>query len=555
MNDDSLAINIFNRNFGKYKDFASFWIWYPDLALDMLKPPKGGMTLDLDQRVFLRSAVRFIALYGSLPRGYGKTLLEVLANVMVAIRYPNIRLSMTAQTKENAAAILEDKWNEITRFYPVLINEVDGKPRFSKNDAEIKFKNGAIIDVLANAQSTKGQRRHRLSIEESALVDKQVFDDALKPVVEVPRRTTGEHPTVNPEELNQQINFYTTPSYRGSDEYVRTLQMVRDMIDLKGSMVIGSDWKLACWYGRGSTKQQIMQIKKDMSPTAFAKNYGGEWTGATDGAVVSINKLMDCRNLTKPLLETANMDDEYYIGVDVARSQNSSNNQSSVIVAKVNRDATERIKTIDIVNLFNVPSVANFSSLAYYIKKTAMDFNARAIVVDTNGLGIGLADELLKETIDPNTGKVLECWASINTTNKAEKEDAPKKLYELKAQGYQSRIITTFIDMVLSKKLRLLEMKDVTRINVGDKTDYDLKVMPYVQTDLLFEEISNLKIAHTSRGGISVEQVVSKLDKDRFSALVYVLWYINEYCDNLEAEDDIDVAAITALARRPRIVR
>lgn len=553
--NDGLAQNIFTRNLEKYKEFRTFWIWYPDLVLDMLKPEKGGMTLDLDQRVFLRSAVRYLAFYGNLPRGAGKTLLEVLANVLVAIAFPNIKLTITAQTRENAAAIVQDKWREIVRFFPILENELADKPKFAKAVAEITFKNGAIIDILPNSQTTKGQRRHRLSIEESALINKDLFDDALKPVVEVPRRTVGDSPRVNPVELNQQINFYTTPGHRGSDEFKRSLQMVDDMINLKGSMVIGSDWKLACWYGRGSTKSQILKAKRDMTPISFAKNYGGEWTGSADQALVSVNKLMECRTLTKPLLMTENPEDEYYIGVDVARSHNSNNNQSSIIPVKVNRDSEGRIKELCVANIYTTPSIANFTTQAILVKQIAKNYNARAVIADANGLGIGLIDELLKENTDPLTGRRLECWGSINTNNESEMPDALPMVYELKAQGYQSRIITTFIDMILSKKLRLLEMKDINGVEAKDNSDYEGKVLPYVQTDLLFEEISNLKLVHTSNGGITVEQVVRKVDKDRFSALAYVLWYINEYCNTIEATPEIDVAALTALARKPKFYR
>ena len=53
----------------------------------------------------------------------------------------------------------------------------------------------------------KAQRRKRISIEESNLMDNVIFEDALEPVVEVGRTTCGKLAIVNPEELNQQINF------------------------------------------------------------------------------------------------------------------------------------------------------------------------------------------------------------------------------------------------------------------------------------------------------------------------------------------------------------
>ena len=174
---------------------------------------------------------------------WGKTFDEVLVMFIVAIRYPNIELALTAQTKENAAELLKDKTNEILRLYPLFENEIS-KKRFQRGDAELIFKNSARIDILANSQSSKGQRRKRINIEESALLDNITFEDALKPIVEVSRYTCGKLAVVNPEELNQQIHFFTTPAWKGSDEHVRNMQMIRNMADLKGDIVLGSNWML-----------------------------------------------------------------------------------------------------------------------------------------------------------------------------------------------------------------------------------------------------------------------------------------------------------------------
>ena len=44
---------------------------------------------------------------------YGKTFDEVLASILVCIFYPEITISLTAQTKENAADLLKDKYEEM----------------------------------------------------------------------------------------------------------------------------------------------------------------------------------------------------------------------------------------------------------------------------------------------------------------------------------------------------------------------------------------------------------------------------------------------------------
>ena len=43
----------------KCDDFASWWMWYPDLALDLMAPAEGSIKLHLDQRVFMRAGARF----------------------------------------------------------------------------------------------------------------------------------------------------------------------------------------------------------------------------------------------------------------------------------------------------------------------------------------------------------------------------------------------------------------------------------------------------------------------------------------------------------------
>ena len=522
--------SIFGKNLWNYTVFASWVNWYPDLFLDLITPKKGGIRLNADQRILLRCILRFVSIYGVFPRGYGKTFIEVLAAVIVAIRFPDITIALTAQTKENAAELLTDKVEEIFKYYPMLKNEMS-YAKSSKGDAEYGFKSGGVIDILANAQSSKGQRRKRMNIEESALLNDALFQDALKPIVEVPRYTIGKYSVANPEELNQQINFFTTAGFRGSDEYQRSVTMYKNMINLSGEIVIGSGWMLPCWYQRGSSKSQILQKKKEMSPIAFDQNYASKWVGSSDNAFVDINHLMECRSLLIPQLEAKNIDEEFYLGVDVARSQNKANNQSAVSVVKVNRNKnTGKIISEDLVNIVKIPNILNFTAQAIRVKKIQKAYHAQMVICDGNGLGAGLIDELLKSQIDPITNETYEAWDTINTTNESESPYAPKLVYDLKAQSAQSKIVTNFIDLVDSKRLRLLVKKQDSEYTERDRNDYESKIAPYDQTDALFEEIANLKIKHLGNGGLTLERVVRKLDKDRVSATIYVLWYINEFC-------------------------
>ena len=265
----------------KWKEFTQWARWFPDLWYDLISPPKGGIRLDLDQRVFLRCMSRFVSTYGVFPRGFGKTFLELMSIYHTCIWFPDINISMSAQTKENAASISSDKHAELMKKYPLLQKEiVGGKPISDSKDAfEVQFESGSRYDILANAQTTKGQRRHRLNVEESALLNNELFKDALEPVVNVPRRTSGTLATISPYELNGMINYLTTSGYRGSDEFNRLINMVDEMANLQGKIVLGASWELPSHYGRGETRKQILAKKNDptTSATSFAMNYESKW--------------------------------------------------------------------------------------------------------------------------------------------------------------------------------------------------------------------------------------------------------------------------------------
>ena len=546
---------VFGKNLWNYYQFVSWAKWYPDRFVELFKSEESNMQLHYDQRIFMRCDIRFQSMYGVFSRGYAKTYTEVLDDFIVAILNPNITLSVTAQTRENAAALLQDKTNEILTHYPLLENEIEYK-RFSKNDAIIKLKNGATITNLANAQTSKGRRRHRIKIEESALLNNALFEDALAPIVEVPRTTSGSLALVDPEEMNFQIHFFTTSGYRGSDEFARSVRMVNGMRNLTGDIVLGSSWRLPCYYGRGSSKTQILKKKRNSNPIFFAQNYEQKWVGCADNALVDVNKLMATRTLEEPILEAQRETDEYYIGVDVARSENTNNNQSAIVVIKVIRNpVNKRVAELQVVNVLGVTNKMNFKNQACMIKKLKNQYHAKMVIVDGNGLGSGLVDQLLLDSYDEITGNYIGCFDTINTDNKPENPNAEKCLFDMKAQGYQTKVVSYFINAVDSGMLKMLIRKQEQDFTDKEREFYDRNVLPFVNTELLFMEIANLKLKVMAGNNLTVEKVVKKIDKDKFSALSYCIFYILEFTNQERVRPSFDPSALASLSRKPKLYK
>ena len=78
-----------------------------------------------------------------------------------------------------------------------------------------------------------------------------------------------------------------------------------------------------------------------------------------------------------------------------------------------------------------------FAIQARDLKKIIRNFNPREVSIDTNGLGVGLADEMIRTHVDDETGETLPAYGFINDEEykKIQPRDAICILYGIKANG------------------------------------------------------------------------------------------------------------------------
>jgi hypothetical protein len=70
------------------------------------------------------------------------------------------------------------------------------------------------------------------------------------------------------------------------------------------------------------------------------------------------------------------------------------------------------------------------------LKELIGKYNPREVVIDTNGLGVGLGDEMIRSQIGPD-GTEYKPLGFFNNDDykKVQPKDAPQILYSLKANG------------------------------------------------------------------------------------------------------------------------
>lgn len=526
----------FKKNQQKWAEVVSYFRWFPDLFWDIITPKTGGIRLDLDQRVFLRAIARFPTGYYVFPRAYGKTLLEVMGLVHTAIFYPRINLALTAQTKDKSADLLKQKYNELLLFYPLLKEEIYNA-KLSTMDFCIEFNNGSTITVLANNQTAKGDRRHRGSIEEDNLINEEIYDDAVRPVFDNPRRTIGRKGLIDSNENNSSVNSFTTAGYRGSPAYYRCLKAFNGMLELDGSFCLGASWKLASFNGRGKDINEIIKAKKQSSPFLFDMNYMSRWTGSGENGICNIAKLVECRSLELP--EMSCETPETILSIDVAQSDKDKNCQTVITVFEIIRYDTGRVKEIRVPRIISISGKLNYTAQAIEVKRAKNLYKSSVIVIDHNGLGRGLTAELLKTQYDSLTGTNLECYDTINTDDMPEQASAEKCVYCYMSQSNDQKAIPIFMDCVETLKLRLLAFRDYSDFTYMEEEKKKEIMIPFIQTNFLVDEIQNIKLRSLNNGKVSIERATTRLQKDRFTSLLYGVFYIMEYMDNVIEQEDV----------------
>ena len=195
-----------------------------------------------------------------------------------------------------------------------------------------------------------------------------------------------------------------------------------------------------------------------------------------------------------------------------------------------------------LVNLFvlgRTPETKPFSVQAVHLKSLIRDFNPREVIIDTNGLGVGLGDEMVRQQVDEK-GELLPAYGFINDENyrKTQPRDAICILYGIKANGpLNSQIHGNAYSRLTGGKVRFLIKEQEAKsallaTKAGQKMSVEQRVkrlMPHEMTTKLFEEMANLRLKRAGASlDIVLEQINSRHPKDKYSAFAYGLWRIKE---------------------------
>ena len=401
------------------RQYVAFWREYPDMFVDFLqtggdpnKEPK--LKLRFYQRVFMRVAMRYRYVYAVYPRGYSKSFLAVLVLIIRAILYPGAKLFTSAGGKQQAAGILAEKVNEILDLVPALKREIDwrpGKTKVQKDYCFYLFKNGSFIDNLAANERTRGKRRTAGVLEECASMDGKILQEILIPTMNI-SRMCADGTTQMDEILNQAQLYITTAGYKSTFAYQKLITtLVQMIIEPDKGFILGGTYRVPIAFDM-LNKNFVSDLKREgtFNEASFDREYGSHWTGSAEDAFFDGEKFDRNRILQRPEDEVSGRSSKmayYVLSADIGRKGCA----TVVCVFKVTPQSQGgALKSL--VNMFTYEDM-HFEDQAIELKKLYYKYNARRLVIDGNGVGLGLIDIMIKRQIDTD-GEVYPDFGIYN---------------------------------------------------------------------------------------------------------------------------------------------
>ena len=307
-------------------------------------------------------------------------------------------------------------------------------------------------------------------------------------------------------------------------------------------MVLGGTWRTPVAVGLQS-KTFITDQKNEgtYNEASFEREYESKWSGTVEDAFFNGEFFDRNRKIQKPEYEhsgKSSAQSYYVLAVDVGRK----GCDSVVCVFKVTPQAQgPAIKSL--VNIYTM-SDEHFEDQAIKLKKLYYKYKAKTIVLDANGLGIGLVDYMIKSQTD----EVGDFYPDFGVAN--DEEMYYKKyrtanteydaLYLIKANApinseahanVRTQIQAGKVKFLIDEKLareKLLGTKLGQAMKPEERAEY---LKPFNYTSILKEEMLNLREENEGLN-IILKRANKSIQKDKFSAFEYGLYYIKQEEDS-----------------------
>lgn len=390
-------------------------------------------------------------------------------------------------------------------------------------------------------------------MEECVLIDQTALNEIVIPTTNV-NRLLPDGTRHSEEIINKSQIYITTAGWKNSFAYDKLIELlIRSLIEPDEVMIMGGTYETPVTEGL-LDQDFVDQLKLagTFNEDSFDREYRSIWSGDAENAFFSSEKFDKYRVLRQPEHEYSGRTSKnafYVIGVDVGRIGCT----TEAMVFKVTpQPQGSAIKTL--VNLYTYDA-EHFEQQAINIKKLYFKYKARKLAIDTNGLGIGLLDFMVKAQ-ETDDGEYLPPFGIQNDEDGVYKsyfrgiDDVERDaIFQIKAnapintEAYsyaQTQMSSGKIKFLIDEteaKASLMEKKKGQEMSVDQRNEY---LRPFVLTTVLREQMLNL-VEDNQGVNIILKQDSRSIKKDKFSAFVYGLYYIKQQEERLRKRRKRDI--------------
>lgn len=508
-----------------------------------------GLSLKWFQQILLWCMMHYNFVMYLAARGQGKTYLTALFCCVRCILFPGTKIVVSSGTLKQANEVLLKIQDDFMKQSSILRSEIE-KCNIGQNDASIYFKNGSWIKTRTSSENSRSARANCIVVDEFRMVDETVINTVLRKFLTSPRQPKylQKPEYAHMQERNKEI-YMSSAYFKSSWAYRKAQSYTLNFFDdTKKYFICGLPYQVSVREGLLSRSQLEDEMSEaDYNELVQQMEMECLWFGDTDGSLFKFDELTARRRLRKAFPPLSFCNDKITIpkltttgkrilSVDVALMQSTKKKKNDASAIFIN----------DLIQVNDTAYQSNFvygetfeglktDELGMIVMKYFYEYQCTDLVLDTNGIGLGVYDFITKDQVCQENGKRYQAMTCINDKDMAERckvRDANKVVWSVKANAnFNNEICVLLRNGIQNGKINFLiseqdadsSLKETYKgyFKMSPTEQAKLK-MPYVQTTFAVYEL--IKLDHEVKNGNIKVKEVEGMRKDRYSSIAYSYW-------------------------------
>lgn len=488
-------------------------------------------------------------------RGMGKSFLIAIFVVVRCILYPGTKVVITSGTRGQSINVLEKIQTELLPVSQNLRNEIDmSETRFTGQDAKIMFKNTSYIKVVTAADTARSNRANILIVDEFRMVKKDTIDTVLKKFLT--SRRMPKYSELTPEERRAEYAKEPNKSCFLSSAYFKDHWSFNKTVDTWKMMLNDSSTDFMCGFPYELSIQEGLlfpedvegdMLESDFSEIKWSMEMEAMWFGDEEGSFFDYNSISKNRNIKYPMLpnelaeslgnstkvriQPKQPGEKRILSADIAlmKSNKHKNDATSIFVNQMMPTRSGRY--VSNIVYCDAYEGLRTEDQAMIIRKMYDEYECDYIVLDANGIGLGIYDCMSKDMVDPETGEVYPALSCCNNADMAARcvvPGAEKVIWSVKAGAkFNSDCAYLLREGFRSGRIRLLAteydadkyMSEIKQYNSLAALEKERVKLAHTHTTLLVNELTKLQYEESN----NLVRIFERpgMRKDRYSSLSY----------------------------------